>query len=298
MARIQELTLARGNRGLLLLAVLSGLVAAALVFVALARNDGGDETVSPATATAKVVVAGRDIAVGSEVTADMLKVVDVPESLLVKGAFASAAPVVGEVTRVALAEGEQITPSKVGAAAAGKGLGSVVPKGKRAVAIRVEEATAVGGLLLPGDRVDVVAAFQEGETPVVVQTVLQDIEVLAVAQEAQRPVPVTTENEGGGTTKDLAVAILNLNPDFAEPLRHSVGGFERSQTVLKARMKSPRENIVRQGQLLYPTKTLKNGSVDYPSVVFRYPDQTMNWISYCLLELQGETPKVQYPATA
>ncbi len=208
MARTQELTLTRGNRGLLLLAVLSGLVAAALVFVALAQNDGGGgESASPAASTFGVVVASHDIPAGTEVSADMVKVVDVPEALLVKGAFSDATPVVGEVTRYALAEGEQITATKVGAPVEGEGLGSVVPKGKRAVAIRVEEATAVGGLLLPGDRVDVVAAFQSGnDAPVVVQTVLQDVEVLAVAQEAQQPVPVTSVDEGGGAAKELATS--------------------------------------------------------------------------------------------
>lgn len=208
MARIQELALTRGNRGLLVLAIVAGLAAAVLVFVVLAQN-GGDSggSVAPAAGTTKVVVAAQDIPAGSEVKEGMVKVVEVPQALAVKGAFTEVVPVVGEVTRVAIAQGEQVSPSKVGSLVEGKGLGSVVPMGKRALGIEVKEVTAVGGLLLPGDRVDILAAFEgEGDKPTIVMTVLQNIEVLAVAQEAQKPAPAVDKSAAGGTTQDLATS--------------------------------------------------------------------------------------------
>ena len=85
------------------------------------------------------------------------------------------------------------------------GLAGVVPLGMRAVAISVDELTAVGGLLLPGDRVDVVATTQidsapglaEGDHILRTETILQNVEILSVAQEAQKPAAGASETEDG-----------------------------------------------------------------------------------------------------
>ncbi len=220
MARIQELKLNRGNRGLLLLAVAAGLVAAVLVFVALANSGGDDNSVAaPGATTDTTVVAAQNIPAGTTVTAEMLKTVQVPQDLLVKGAYAETTPVVGEVTRVAIAPGEQLTPAKIGPLAEGKGLAGVVPKGKRGIAVEVRESTAVGGLLIPGDRVDVIAVFPgdhpllalfspfEGSIqPSVSITILQNVEVLSVAQEAQKPLGVAARDTDGDGTPDVATS--------------------------------------------------------------------------------------------
>lgn len=194
MARIGELTFARGNRGLLLLAVAAGLVAAVLVFVALANNnDSGSSSVATGGGTVKAVVAAQNIAAGTQIETGMVKVIDVPQGLLVTNALSDTAPVVGQTARIAINQGEQITANRVGAQAKGDGLGYVVAKGMRAVGVKVDEKTAVGGLLLPGSRVDVIAVYKGGQgqdKTARVETVLQNIEVLAVAQEAQEPLPV------------------------------------------------------------------------------------------------------------
>ncbi len=198
MARLQEMALARGNRGLLILAVLAGLVTAALVFVALGQgNDKGGSTISPATVSL-AVVANQSIPAGTVITADMVSVKEIPEDLLVPGAFADTVPVVGEAARYPISKGEQVTSAKVGTEAGGNGLSYVVPKGKRAMAVEVREVTNIGGNLLTGDRVDVIVAIHEkveqgAAARITVYTVLRDVEVLSVAQVAQEAVPVTTD---------------------------------------------------------------------------------------------------------
>ena len=85
------------------------------------------------------------------------------------------------------------------------GLAGVVPSGMRAVAISVDELTAVGGLLLPGDRVDVVATTQidsapglaEGDHILRTETILQNVEILSVGQEAQEPAAGASQTEDG-----------------------------------------------------------------------------------------------------
>lgn len=193
MARIQGLTLARGNRALLLLALAAGLVAAAVVFVVLNQsNDDGTSSLSGGASA--VLVAAQNIPVGTQITSDMLKIEQVPENLVISGVFTDTQPVVGEASRVAIAKGEQITAAKIGVPVPDKGLSGVVPAGKRAVSLDVSEVTAVGGLLLPGDHVDIVAAYTIDNAPNLAsnesllrtETVLQNVEVLSVAQEAQK----------------------------------------------------------------------------------------------------------------
>jgi pilus assembly protein CpaB len=220
------------HRWLLAIALVSGLVAAALVFIALQDSDDGKTVAPSASDTVKVVVASRDIAPGSEVKEDMLRVIDVPNDLRIAGAFTESAPIVGEVTNVAIASGEQITSKKIGPTV-DEGIGQVVTLGQRGLSVEIEEATAVGGLLLPGDRVDVIATYEKttdglsGDTTTVVRTVLQDVEILAVAQSAQEAVGISEDAEGTSlptsgivpddvdTEPDASTVTLSVTPDQA-----------------------------------------------------------------------------------
>lgn len=192
MIRLQQLTLPRGNRGLLLLALIAGLVAAVIVFVAL-NNSGSSSSSVVSGAVTPSLVATQEIAAGAKITADMVQVQQVPKALLVTGAFTDSQPVIGQVSRLAIAKGEQITNSKIGVPVPDKGLSGVVPAGMRGVSLTVSEVTAVGGLLLPGDHIDVVAAYYVADAPNLAsnqsllrtQTILQNVEVLSVAQESQ-----------------------------------------------------------------------------------------------------------------
>jgi len=223
MARIQGLTISRGNRGLLILALITGLVAAIVVFVALNQGGGGSDnakTGSAVTTTSAVVVAKSDIAAGTEITADMVKVIEVPNSLLVRDAFTSTQLVVGEAARYPIAAGEQVTRARVGPNTEGDGLAFVVPAGMRAIAVKVDEITGVGGLILPGDRADVIAVISDqagADNPDRVVTVLQDVEVLAVAQSAQEPVPAADEEAAAQAETDGASTTSGQLPEDAEP---------------------------------------------------------------------------------
>jgi Flp pilus assembly protein CpaB len=192
MARLQELTMNRGSRMLLILALAAGLVAAVLVFVALSQDEDNTATVSEGDSSATVVVASQNIGAGTEITSEMLKTIEVPEALLIAGAYTDATALVGQKVRVPILSGEQVPSSKVGAPNEGAGLSYVVPKGMRGLGVTIEQVTAVGGLLLSGDHVDVYAAYEDDDGNWRVYKILDNTEVLSVAQQAQEPLPAPT----------------------------------------------------------------------------------------------------------
>lgn len=206
------------NRAMLIAALLFAVVAAVLVFVALQERSDGTQS-SGGAATAGVVVAARDVAANTTLTADMLELRAVPSDDALSGSYASIEQLAGLATRFPLQAGEQITGLKVGlgAVADEEDLSLVLPPGMRAVGVKVSEVTGVGGLLLPGNFVDVIAVFPNAPgsvgsgnlADIKSVTLLQNIEVLAVAQEAQEPVPAPSDSPG-------SAGVVGQRPSDAE----------------------------------------------------------------------------------
>jgi Flp pilus assembly protein CpaB len=187
---------------MIIAAVLFAAIAAVLLFAALQSRDGGGS--SAATDTFDVVVAANNIDANTTLTAGMLTIRAVPADDALAGVYSTIPAAVGLPARYPLQQGEQVTADKVGLQAITdeKDLALVLKSGQRGFAVEATEVTAVGGLLLPGNSVDVIAVFGE-ETGGIEKavTVLQNIDVLGVAQEAQEPVPAAgdaTDGEGAG----------------------------------------------------------------------------------------------------
>jgi Flp pilus assembly protein CpaB len=172
-------------------------LAAVLVFVALQQKsgDGG----SSAVATQDVVVAKQDISVNTKLTADMVEAKALPSDQIITGAYATTQGIIGLPARYPIQSGEQITSTKLGVKAVvdEKDLALVLTGGQRAFSVTASELTAVGGLLLPGNNVDIIAVFGDpnNNTARRAVTVLQNIQILAVAQEAQQPVPAASSTQ-------------------------------------------------------------------------------------------------------
>jgi Flp pilus assembly protein CpaB len=94
--------------------------------------------------------------------------------------------------------------------------------------VNASEVTSVGGLLLAGNRVDVFVVFPEGfveslgeviSDPQVLEdiraeTLFQNVEVLAVAQEAQEPLPSAPEATPSG--EESSTGTSGTRPDDIE----------------------------------------------------------------------------------
>jgi len=182
------------SKTLLLLAIVLGLVTAVLVGIYLKGLDSGGSSASGGP-TLNIVVAAQDIPALTRITGDMVTVKALPSDSVLAGTFHTTNQVVGQVTQVDLAAGEQVIAPRIaptGEAAqetlgANTPLSLVVPEGKRAFSIYSSRVAAVGGLVRPGDYIDVVlsgAKTGEGSqdflTPGAACYLLQDVQVLAV----------------------------------------------------------------------------------------------------------------------
>jgi pilus assembly protein CpaB len=162
---------------------------------------------------AKVLVAARDLPVGTLLKIEDLKAVEWPGTPPAYGLVKSD-DAVGRGVIANIYVGEPINPMRLAAAGAGGGLAATIPLGKRAVAVRVNDVVGVAGFVSPGMRVDVVASGNPPnstkELGTQTQTVLQNIEVLSAGQNIQK------DAEG----KPVAVQVVNLlvTPEQAEKL--------------------------------------------------------------------------------
>jgi pilus assembly protein CpaB len=185
---------------------------------------------------AKVVVAAADIDLGTQLTPQLLQVVDWPKDSVPKGAYSDPSKLLEQpgqlarVLRISVVKGEPIVESKLAPPGALGGLSSVIEPGKRAMTVSVNEIVGVAGFALPGNYVDILVSTQDDKAKEInkqiSKIVLEHVLVLAVAQEAKQ-----------GETKPRVVnaVTLEVTPDQAEKidLARSVGTLTlvlRSQT--------------------------------------------------------------------
>lgn len=209
----------RQNRLIFIGAVVLALLAAVLVFLAVSGAvDSGGGGGGGLTGNVDVVVASEEIPAGTLITGGMLTIATLPENGIAEGALQTPEGLEGLVVRQSMSRGDQFTAAKVGLqpedSDAG-GIGEIVPAGMRAIAVEVDEKTTAGGLIVPGDRVDVVMLRNDGDTPTG-QLLLQNVEVLAVAQDALKPV-TRLDKDGNIITTDTAEGELATHPDDASP---------------------------------------------------------------------------------
>lgn len=173
----------RTNRRFLIIAVLLAGLSATLMYAVLARGDsGGSDTVS--AGSTPVVVAKELILQNTVIRADQVELKNVPVNLVNVGAFVTIEDVAGTVAKYPLDINQQITSTAVidtENAALEQGLSVVVPAGQRAMSIEASQVANAGGLILPGDFVDLVWVCCEG-TEVIAKTLIKNVQVAAVAQ--------------------------------------------------------------------------------------------------------------------
>jgi pilus assembly protein CpaB len=215
----------RTNRKFLIVAILFGALTAVLFYAVTSR--GGNSSSSTASGgDVQVVVAKAIIPQRTTITASMLEVKNVPLSATAAGYFGETAALVGKVTRFPVTANQQLTADDVldPAPGASAGLSGVVPVGQRAISIEASQVISAGGLIVPGDFVDLVWSWPKTD-PLTSKTVLRNVQVAAVDQAivnaALAPVGSATPvaSTSAGETKANAVTLtLLLNEQDAQKI--------------------------------------------------------------------------------
>ncbi|MDR3409615.1 MAG: Flp pilus assembly protein CpaB [Formivibrio sp.] len=176
--------------------------------------------------TSKVVVAAKDIDLGTRLAPEMLTLVEWPKGSTPSGALMGEEALGSllkdpqtlepRVLKVSVLKGEAILEPKLAPVGTKGGLSAVISEGKRAITVRVNDVVGVAGFALPGNYVDILVNTEDDNAKIngkndksISKIVLEHILVLAVAQEA-----------GRDETKPKVVnaVTLEVSPDQAEKL--------------------------------------------------------------------------------
>ncbi|MEI4507296.1 Flp pilus assembly protein CpaB [Sphingopyxis sp. CCNWLW253] len=172
-------------------AIILGLI---VVFLANAYFSGVEKKEKLRTEQAQLVqvlVASQPLDFGTELTVQNTKLVGWPAASLPEGAFKTSIGIINNPrgARVALrpiAVGEPILSSKITGIGGRAAVSALLPEGMRAVAVGVNAVTGVGGLLTPGDVVDVLVTREMGgeadDKDQMTDIVLEKVRVIAIDQ--------------------------------------------------------------------------------------------------------------------
>ena len=226
-----------------LLAILVSIVVGAVAVMVAAQWVARQASI----ATTKVVVAARDLEVGTRLRADMLQLVDWPAGASLKEPFSAPEKIYERVINTQVLRGEPIVAARLAPPGEKGGLSAVLGQGNRAITVKVNEIVGVAGFALPGNYVDVMVNTPDDANRPVSKIVLERILVLAVAQE------VAT-----GDTKPRVVnaVTLEVTPQQAEQidLARSIGSLSlvlRSQSdkVSVTTTGARKNDLLKQGPL-------------------------------------------------
>ncbi len=209
----------RMNRRFLLVAILLAGLSAALVYAKISAGDTSTGSSKASAGDQQVVVAKIPIKQRTTITTAMLELKSVPLNTVAVGAFTSIPATLGKVTKYPVEANQQVVDSAVvdtSHPAADAALSYVVPTGKRAMSVSASQVANAGGLILPGDWVDIIWGCCAGQT-VVSKTLLRNIQVAAVAQSIVPSGPVTDVNPTAVAGQPAAAQQPSGHPVAAGP---------------------------------------------------------------------------------
>lgn len=180
---------------------------------------------APAFKLERVLVAARDVPLGTTIRADDLRWQDWPQDAVSdryvtnKAAPSATQDYTGAVARAPLMQGEPVTENKLVRAGQGGFMSAILPSGMRAVSTKISPETGAGGFILPNDRVDVILTRREKTDgnesggDFVSDTILRNVRVLAIDQ--------TVKEEDGRQVVVGKTATFELTPAQAEVMELS-----------------------------------------------------------------------------
>lgn len=196
------------------IALVLGLVAVYLANVYLTGNRAAEAP----EGTTKVAVAAVPLDYGVELTPEKVRFIDYPANALPAGSYRSVNELLpvgkSRVVLRPLAVNEPILADKVTGEGQAASIAALLPNGKRAAAVRINDVSGVAGFIRPNDAVDVlitrqvIGADNRGNAQVT-DVLLQNVRVIAMDQNAK--------NENGEPAV-AQTATLEVTPIDAQKL--------------------------------------------------------------------------------
>ena len=171
------------------LAGIAAMLASVVVYSALKKREA--EVQKAMARTVYIVVAATDLPLGSKVDPGQLKLARWSADAIPEGAFTNPGQIGESFVKSAFVTNEPIVATKLfmGQKTAGV-MPLLIPAGMRAVSVQVDEVSDIAGFVMPHAHVDILVALANqggggGDKPFS-KIVLQNVEVLAVAQEVEK----------------------------------------------------------------------------------------------------------------
>jgi len=199
------------NKFLAGLAVLFAAAAAFAIYI-YTGQEGISVSGAPENMTT-VIVAVQNIPANVTISSSMVEEAQIPEEFVLPNAIKSQDAVVGGISKADIYKGEQMVSGRVFRGEMGDRFAYFVPSSKRGVAFAYSPVMCVGGLIHPGDMIDVLLTYippGAEEEQKRTATIVQNIEVLAVGTVYAG----STQTEGAENLKETVT--LALTPREAE----------------------------------------------------------------------------------
>jgi len=218
-----------------ILALLSAIIAALLLYNFL--NTISEPVVVEVSKT-EVITASQNIPPNTAITKEMLKSTMLPDEAILLDSEKIMDDVVGKVSTAEIMAGEQILSSRLvtlGDAKSSRYLPYAITQGMRAITIGVNNISGLSNMILPGNKVDVIAQYEievkepDGNKTTIDYTVmlLENIKVLAVDDKF-------TEQEKAESETPYVSLTLEVTPE--EAMEISMSEYKGQ---LRAALRSP-----------------------------------------------------------
>jgi pilus assembly protein CpaB len=243
------------------LALMLGALILAAVCAIMARNMFS--AASPAAAQASVVagpdvlVATRELPVGTIISADAFRYQPWPNDLVEKAYFlrgqVDVASLNGRVVRAPITAGQPLTQGSLVKPGDSGFLAAALAPGMRAVTVAVSQQTGVAGFIFPGDRVDIVLTQTVGggdATPLKAsETIIRNIRVLATDQRTDN----VTDDKGKTQVTTFSNVTMEATPKIAEKIAvaQAIGTLSLSLRPLADNM-AELERAIAAGEVSVP----------------------------------------------
>jgi len=214
-----------------------------------------------------IVVAAQEIPYGTTIQDKQVKMSDWPKANLPAGFASKVDEVRGRISVATIQPGSPIVSSQLAPADVTGGVMSyILPPGRRAITVAVNEVVGVAGFVLPNSIVDVVATVNSpystnmGDKRIS-KIILQSVKVLAVGQ-------ILEQKEGKPVS--VPTVTLDVTPDQAEKL--ALASENKVQLILRhlndtaeVKTKGATVSSLLGGPPPSPARTARRGSYSAPA---------------------------------